>query len=55
MKPPEKMNRREAIAIVLDLHEKRLRRTLVAITYQMYEDEGLTKETFEEILDVARG
>jgi len=44
------MNRRDAIAMVLDLDEKRLRRVLIAIIYQLYEPAGLDVSIIEEIL-----
>jgi len=49
------MDRKDALCIVLDLDEQRLRRTLVAIVYQCWEPEGLTKSVLSDILDVARG
>jgi len=54
MKPKKKMDRRDAIAIILDLDEQNLRRILVAIAYQLYEPAGLDLRIFEEILDWTR-
>jgi hypothetical protein len=49
------MDRKDAIAVVFDLDEKKLRRTLVAIVYQAFEPEGLTGGDILAILDVERG
>jgi len=48
------MDRKDAIAVVLDMDEKRLRRTLVAIVYQAFEPEGLKGGVILDILDVSR-
>ena len=53
MKPPKRRDRKDAIAIILDLDEKGLRRVLVAVTWQIYEPAGIDARIFEEILDEA--
>jgi hypothetical protein len=48
------MDRKDAIAVVLDMDEKRLRRTLVEIVYKAFEPEGLEGRDILAILDFSR-
>lgn len=48
------MDKKDAIAIIIDLSEKELRRALIAAAFMFYESPSVTLETFEEILDSTR-
>lgn len=49
------MDKKDAIAIIIDLDEKGLRRALCSLAFLFYESGGPNLETFEEVLDLARG